>query len=205
MPVYANDYNTPEVGRSFYTDMKYGQKFFTYIVDELPLICKSVFNISSKRKDTAIIGVSMGGYGALKCAYSKPKQYGHVCAFSPPCLFLKGGLAYQRDYGDTDEFRSMYGERLINDFEAIFGQNLEWHPKEDVSVLAREISCEGQMPSTYIACGMEDFLRIENQRFAEEMSTLEFDFTYEEWSGDHTFQFFDKALKKAMKRLYESY
>jgi S-formylglutathione hydrolase FrmB len=72
LPVYANHgktiYVLPEVARSFYTDMKYGFKYFSYITEELPNICKTVFNISADREDTAIIGGSMGGYGALNCA-----------------------------------------------------------------------------------------------------------------------------------------
>ena len=69
LPAFANDYNIifimPEVARSFYTDMKYGLKYFSYITEELPVICKSIFNISSQREDTIIMGASMGGYGAF--------------------------------------------------------------------------------------------------------------------------------------------
>ncbi|MFA4133067.1 MULTISPECIES: alpha/beta hydrolase [unclassified Brevibacillus] len=72
--------------------MKFGFRYFSYISEELPIICKSVFNISSEREDTIIIGDSMGGYGALKCALSKPERYGYCCAFSSPCLFLKEDL-----------------------------------------------------------------------------------------------------------------
>ncbi len=38
----------PEVARSFYADMKYGLKYFTYVTEELPNICKTVFRISAK-------------------------------------------------------------------------------------------------------------------------------------------------------------
>ena len=76
--------------------MKYGLKYFSYITEELFKICKNIFNISSKREDTAIMGASMGGYGALKCALSKPEQYGFCGAFSPAFLFLKDYLNYER-------------------------------------------------------------------------------------------------------------
>ncbi len=49
LPVYAQKYNVlfimPEVARSFYSDMKIGMNYFSYITKELPQICKSNFNI----------------------------------------------------------------------------------------------------------------------------------------------------------------
>ena len=116
LPTYANDYDAifimPEVQRSFYMDMKYGLKYFSYITEELPEICKNIFNISSKREDTAIMGASMGGYGALKCALSKPDQYGFCGAFSPAFLFLKDYLDYQRDTGivEFEDLKAIFGE-----------------------------------------------------------------------------------------------
>lgn len=118
LPVYASDYNAifimPEIFRSFCSDMKFGFECFSFISEELPIICKSVFNISSEREDTIIIGNSMGGYGALKCALSKPEQYGHCCAFSSPCLFLKEDLD---KHGEIEKFRMVYGEQMLKDFK----------------------------------------------------------------------------------------
>lgn len=202
LPTFANDYNVlfimPEVARSFYTDMRYGQQFFSYVTDELPDICKSVFNISAKLEDTAVIGASMGGYGALKCALSKPKMYGYCGAFSSPCLFLKEGLEQQRREGDTNEFRVRYGERIINDFQAIFGEELVWKPHNEILELAKKINKENIKPKIYVACGTEDYFYSDNRRFCKEIEKLDFDFTYEEWAGIHDWYFFNEALKKAL-------
>ncbi|MCE5286719.1 MAG: hypothetical protein LLG02_12845 [Pelosinus sp.] len=202
LPTYANDYNIlfimPEVARSFYTDMKYGQHFFSYVVDELPKICKGVFNISAKREDTAVIGASMGGYGALKCAFSKPEVYGFVAAFSSPCLFLQEGLDKQRTEGHTEEFRAMYGERIINDFEAIFGKELVWTSANEIVELAKKINGEKVKPKIYTACGTNDFFHDDNVRFQGEMKKLDFAFTYEEWAGVHDWFFFNEALRKSL-------
>lgn len=203
LPAYANDYNVifimPEVARSFYTDMKYGLKYFTYITEELPNICRSIFNISAEREDTAVIGASMGGYGALKCALSKPEQYGYCCAFSSACLFLKEGLDRQRAEGETQEFKAIYGEQLIKDFESIFGKQLEWNSKEEILELAKKINHNTTKPKIYCACGTEDYMHEANVRFRDEMETLDHNFTYEEWEGSHDWYFFNEALKKALR------
>lgn len=206
LPVYAAEHDIifvmPEVARSFYTDMKYGLDYFTYVAEELPLICKSFFNISARREDTAVIGASMGGYGALKCALSKPEQYGYCAALAPVCLFLKEGMDYQRAYGKTEEFSNMIGERLINDFEAAFGPELTWSPKFEIVELAKEASRQPVKPELYVACGTSDSLYAENTRFRNEMEPLGFGLTFEEWEGKHDWYFFNEALRRAINRYF---
>ena len=66
----------PDGGLGWYTDMHIGFPWFTYITQELPAICRSFFpNMSEKREDTFVAGLSMGGYGALKCALRAPETY----------------------------------------------------------------------------------------------------------------------------------
>ncbi|TDX44504.1 alpha/beta hydrolase [Orenia marismortui] len=206
LPVFANNYNIifimPEVARSFYTDMKYGLKYFSYITEELPIICKSIFNISSKREDTIIMGASMGGYGALKSALSKPEQYGYCCAFSSPCLYLKEALEMQRMYGHTEEFKQTYGEQMINDFHAIFGSELKWDSRYEIMELAKKINHKKTKPIIYATCGTKDYLREDNIRFREEMKMLDFDFIFEEWEGNHDWYFFNESIKRALKKTY---
>ncbi|HUZ18351.1 MAG TPA: alpha/beta hydrolase-fold protein, partial [Spirochaetia bacterium] len=65
----------PAVGRSFYTDMKHGGAYETFVADELPAIAGEFFPLSAKREDTYIAGLSMGGYGAFKLALNHPERY----------------------------------------------------------------------------------------------------------------------------------
>jgi S-formylglutathione hydrolase FrmB len=189
----------PEVVRSFYTDMKYGQKFFTYVSEELPAICRSVFNITSERENTAVIGASIGGYGALKCALSKPEQYGFCGAFSSACLFLKEGLESMRSPEAVKEVTDAFGEQLVIDFKAIYGEQLEWSPRNDILELAKKVSQQSIQPKIYYACGTEDFFHADSLRFWDEMSKLNLDFTYDEWPGGHDWIFFNEAIRRALE------
>lgn len=72
----------PEVQRSFYTDMACGPKYFTYINQELPTLCRRFFGIQPVPERTYIMGLSMGGYGAMKCAFTAPQQYAGCAGFS---------------------------------------------------------------------------------------------------------------------------
>ena len=56
----------PDGDLSWYTDMKYGGRYFTFMSDELPAVCRDFFpKMSDKREDTFVAGLSMGGYGAF--------------------------------------------------------------------------------------------------------------------------------------------
>ncbi len=182
--------------------MKYGFRYFSYITEELPDICKQVFQISAKREDTAIIGASMGGYGALKCALSKPEQYGWCCAFSSPCLFLKEDLEDFKTKGNTKDFISIFGEQLIRDFQSIFGEGYAWNPEDDIIELAKKVSCQSIKPKIYSSCGTEDPFYSYNRRFRDEMTALDPEYTYEEWPGSHDWNFFNEALRKGLNTCF---
>jgi S-formylglutathione hydrolase FrmB len=205
LPVFANDFNVlfvmPEAGRSFYRDMKHGLRFFTYISEELPDICKKIFNISAKREDTAVMGCSMGAYGALKCALSKPRRYGFCGAISTAAIPLKQHLDGLR--ADPSQWLKTGGtqaEALLRDFYAIFGDDLPWDPGDDLIELARNLAGAPVKPTIYAACGTGDELYKENLYFNSVMEKLDFDFTYEEWPGGHDWYFFNDALKKALQK-----
>lgn len=53
---------------------------FDYVSEELPATVEEAFPFNGKR---AISGHSMGGHGALICAFKKPENYQSVSAFSP--------------------------------------------------------------------------------------------------------------------------
>lgn len=192
-------YVLPEVARSFYADMKQGFRYFTYVTDELPAICRSLFNISSAREDTGVAGCSMGGYGALRCALSRPEAYGMCAAFSSSCLFLREGMEEMRAKGMGPDILAKYGPQLPTDFACAFGRDLEWSPEIDLLALAGKAKEKGTMPKLYAACGDSDFFRPDNAKFAGEMRQLGFNLAYEEWEGGHSFFFFDQALKKAVE------
>ncbi|AEV30063.1 putative esterase [Sphaerochaeta pleomorpha str. Grapes] len=202
LPVFAERYDAifimGEVGRSFYTDMQYGQKYFSYYAKELPQVVKNVFNISAKREDTFAIGASMGGYGALKLAFSNPGEYGGCAAFSPACLFLKEGLGIMEN-NTSEQNNQLFGKQLVQDFQAIFGQDFCSKPEFELTELAQRAFLKGESPSLYLSCGTEDSFLEENRRFNNVLHTMGSPCTFEERTGEHNWIFFNQALEKALE------
>ena len=64
----------PAGGRSFYTDMAHGYRYWTYVSEELPALARAWFPLSDQREENFVAGLSMGGYGAFKLALRQPER-----------------------------------------------------------------------------------------------------------------------------------
>ena len=184
---YARKYNAaliiPEVQRSFYTDMAFGLSYFAFIHDELPQICRRFFSLSPERKYNYVMGLSMGGYAALKCAFHTPERYAGCASFS--------AVTDIRDRVIASEGRA----RL--EFEAIFGKTDEIPESSDIFAMVKKADVE-LLPRFYTAVGEQDELYSQNERFARAIQEKGGDIRYEHWTGIHNWDFWDTAVCKAI-------
>ena len=183
----------PEVNLSYYSDMKHGLDYFTYVADELPEVARSFFPLSRERKDTYVAGVSMGGYGAMKTALRRPETFSRVGAFS--------GSVDLRFWMDL--CRKNKSAAHLRLFENCFGEPPVFEGTEnDVFHLVRRLKEIGtQVPAMYQCCGTEDFLYQANLNFRDLCLKEGLDLTYEEWPGVHEWGFWDVAIQRFLKWL----
>jgi S-formylglutathione hydrolase FrmB len=207
LPIFAKKYNAifvmPEVCRSFYADLKYGRKYYTFVAEELPKVCQKFFNISPKREDAAVIGCSMGGFGALFLALTRPDQFGFCGAISSACIPIKTILEGLRK--DPQPWLNTGPEavEIFTDLKSIYGEELGYRPEYDILELVKNFPGDKPKPKIYSACGTEDDLRKDNLNCRDIIKDTGFDFTYEEWAGDHEWFFFNEALKKTIEFWYK--
>ena len=64
----------PEVQRSFYTDMAYGPKYFTYIAEELPELVNKMFRIPQERRTRLLPASPWAATALCKIGFSKPEN-----------------------------------------------------------------------------------------------------------------------------------
>ena len=208
LPVFAKNYNAifvmPEVNRSFYLNLKYGRKYYTYVSEELPQVCRKFFNISDKREDTAVMGCSMGGFGSLYLALSKTEQYSFCGAISSACLSTKHILEAIRNHPGGPWPQSIPdADEIVSDLKSFYGEDLEYNYDYDMLERVKKFPAGKQKPVVYAACGLEDDLRPDSLSLCKVMKDTDFDFTYEEWTGDHDWQFFNDALIKSIDLWYK--
>lgn len=183
----------PEVQRTFYLDMKYGLNYNTYVAKELPQLVQSMFQISGKREDTFIAGLSMGGYGAMRIGFDNPKQYAGVASLSGLC-----------DISAFQKVKDQLEPGQIGELIAVLGEDLPIEPKNDIYYLAEQVSNlpENKQPKIYTCCGKQDELfglYEQNKQFAQFMNKLPLaQYEYEEWDGVHDYNFWDQAIVKVL-------
>ena len=173
----------PEVQRSFYTDMALGVDYFTYVSRELPKICEHFFGLSTKREKNFVMGLSMGGYGALKCALANPRQYAGCASFSAVTEI---------------ESRTARAEGFGRELQAIFGPEMRIPPEASLMRLLEKRKAF-QLPRFFITCGEQDALYPENCRFAEALEKKGAAYSFSHWPGDHTWDLWDKSVELALK------
>jgi len=173
----------PFGGRSFYTDMRYGEKYYTYIAEELPRLIASIFPVSDKREDHFIAGVSMGGYGALKIGL-KNSSYFSAAAGLSSVADVVGCISMFRDV-----------------FIPVFGESTAVPASENLFTLSETHKNDTQKPRLFLGVGTEDFLYEGNCKLKEHLQNLDYDFTYRESAGIHSWNFWDEYIQYVLEWL----
>ena len=168
----------PEVQRSFYTDMSLGLNYFKFVSVELREICHHFFNTPTAANKSYVMGLSMGGYGALKCALTYPKKFAGCAAFSPAC--------------DIESLMIDNVKMNKKEMKAIFGEKLQ--SKDSIFSLVKKVK---NAPFIYLACGEEDFIFSHSEKLNAALEEKDLDYKYEHWSGIHDWAFWDEAVKRA--------
>lgn len=192
---YAAEYGIavvmPDVARSWYSNTQYGANYFTFVADELPAVCRGYFrNMSDKREDNYVAGLSMGGYGALKVALLRPDRF---CG----CAALSGSLDITREGRDCNlpEWRSIFNFRMEDPAELK-------DTEHDIFGVARKNAAAGiPFPKLYIWCGTEDALVKVNREYRDLLTELGVEFCYEESEGDHSWKWWDLHIQDALRYL----
>jgi S-formylglutathione hydrolase FrmB len=179
----------PEVHRSFYADMVRGNRYWTFVSEELPRVCRRFFPLSDRREDNFVAGLSMGGYGAFKLALTHPDRF---CAAAS----LSGALDRTRrmDVSDkmTEEFRNVFG-----DLSAYPGSG------NDLLYLASELAISRKpRPALFQCCGTADFVYPENVAYKDHLNALNIDLTYREHPGrEHDWGYWDQTIQDVLEWL----
>ena len=189
---YANQYNLavimPSTHLGFYTDMALGNRYWTFISEELPEICHSFFpQLSKRREDTFAAGLSMGGYGALKLGLRKPERFSAIAS-------LSGSVdVYSRTLTFINTKNESYWTQIFGDVAQIAGSD------NDLFAVASKLAMSDQpKPKVFMWCGTEDFLYEYNVAMKNHLSNLSFDLTYEESPGDHQWKYWDQMIKEVL-------
>ncbi|MFC0033034.1 alpha/beta hydrolase [Micromonospora chaiyaphumensis] len=173
----------PQVQRSFYCDEAHGNRYWTFLSEELPQVCRSFFRLSDRREDTFVAGLSMGGYGAVKWALRHPDRFAAAASLSGAL-----NVAHRRHHPtspmDPAVWHTVWGDRDVAG------------PDDDTVALLERSGDD--LPAFYVACGTEDFLYEDNTRFVATARGRGVPVTVDFSPGDHDWGYWDARIQDVL-------
>lgn len=192
----ADTYNLcvvmPSGDNKFYVDSSQsGDKYGTFISEELPDFIERTFPVSRKREDTFLAGLSMGGFGSAVNGLKHPEKFSCLGLFS--AALIKNQILNSRDEDVKDlltkkNYEVMFDLEDAKDYEGSVN---------DYDLLAEKAAENAQeLPKIWMACGTEDSLHGADEAFAKKLKKLGYDVTWSDWKGKHDWIFWQECIEK---------
>jgi len=176
----------------FYVDHADSEQYYgQYVGEELVEFTRQCFPLSTKREDTFIGGLSMGGYGAIRNGLKYSQRFGGIIALSSALLPYRIANATP-DY-EYRNFKYSYLQSVFGDLSKLLGSD------NDPEALINKLKAAGEEPPRlYLSCGTEDFLYDVNLRYHQFLLEEGIDHTYKELPGEHTWDYWDAGIEDAL-------
>lgn len=172
-----------------------GHKFGTFIGEELPGYIRDTFGLARSAQDTYIMGLSMGGFGALHTALKYPEVFGKAAALSSALIVYS--IAGMKP-GDNDNVANYeYYRECFGDLDKVT------ESENNPEVLVKKLQDSGKkLPEIFMACGTEDFLLENNRQFHNFLNENGAKHTYVESAGGHDMKFWDEYAVKFTEAMF---
>lgn len=184
----------PAGENSFYVDNHFtGRDYSRFIGEELISFTRKTFPLSTKKEDTFIGGLSMGGYGALYNGLKYHETFGAIVALSA-ALMVDETLAQLPQkaewFGSTKPF-----------WQGVFGPDLKAAGQSEcnLNVLVNKLlKAKVELPAIYLAIGDDDKLLAVNVDFHEFLEQKQVAHVFRVAPGSHEWDFWDRHLRRAL-------
>ena len=185
----------PEGRRSFYINSADGSVLYSdFVLREFIPHIESKYRIHAGRSGRAISGISMGGYGALRFAFSHPEIFSAASAQSAALI---------TESPQELDAAAHSGAPLGRVLAEVFGNPLDashWNNNSPI-VLAKKNAAGLRKPAIYFNCGQDDnygfnkgadalHLQLQRENIAHE---------YHAYAGDHSLSYFLSHFSEIMQ------
>lgn len=171
----------PDGDNAYYADFPERAEYYhQYIGEELINLTRRTFPLSSRREDTYLAGISMGGGGAIRLGLSYAATFGKVAGLSS---YLVENEAFDPVGHGTNAFKALDDVMMARQASMFsFGM----FGSESTSLVA--------LPEMYLTVGTEDILLESNRAFHQMLNAYEIPHIYREYPGAHTWDYWDARV-----------
>jgi S-formylglutathione hydrolase FrmB len=185
----------PEGRRSFYINSADGSvRYSDFFLQEFVPLIEAKYHIAKGRGNRAISGISMGGYGALRFAFSHPEMFSAVSAQSAALI---------TESPQELDNASRSGAPLGKVLAAVFGSPIDVaHWKESSPFLLAQKNAAGlRKLAIYFNCGQDDNYGFEKGAAAldEQLQKEGVKHEYRSYPGDHSLSYFLDHFAEVME------
>ena len=179
----------PFAQNSYYQDLPYGARFWTFVSEELPVMIRKMFpHASTRREDTYAAGLSMGGYGAWRLGLAKPENYAAVASLSG-VLDLKARIAESK--GELAARGLKFSDYFLDEDDI---------GDADLFTLMEKRAGEKEiLPRFYMTVGTEDFVYRYNCTARDKMNACGISYHYEEHPGRHEWEYWNRHIEGVLR------
>jgi S-formylglutathione hydrolase FrmB len=182
----------PEGDDSYYTNSatRPEDRYEDYIVHDLIAEVESRFPVARDRNHRAVVGISMGGFGAVKFALSHPDLFFFAGALSPALDVPSRPFSIKR-WGQWRHHRSIFGP-----------WNGTTQRENDPLVLARSAD-PARTPYLFLACGQQEGLLPSNRQFAAILERRHFRYEFHIVTGGHNWNQWNAQVPACFRALIQ--
>ena len=187
---------SPNGENSFYLNgLSSGHNFASLVGEELVDYVRRTFGIAQRPEDTYIMGISMGGFGALRTALAYPEVFGKAAGMS--AALIVHDIAHMKE-GDSNPMANYaYYRECFGDLETVE------ESRNNPETLVKELKAAGKkLPEIYMCCGTEDFLIENNRAFHRFLEEQDVPHQYFESPGIHDGKFWAEYAPKVIEWMF---
>ncbi|MGA7924542.1 MAG: alpha/beta hydrolase family protein [Candidatus Sulfotelmatobacter sp.] len=185
----------PEGGRTFYINSADGSvRYSDFFLQEFVPLIETKYRIGKGRNNRAISGISMGGYGALRFAFSHPEMFSAVSAQSAALI---------TESPQELDTAARSGAPLGKMLAAVFGSPIEvahWKENSPFVLAQRNLTALRKL-NIYFNCGKDDNYGFEKGASAlhEQLQKEGVKHEYHPYPGDHSLSYFLAHFTEVME------
>lgn len=201
VPEYLSErYNfaviAPNGENGFWLDgISTGHKYCTLLGEEMLNYVRRTFGLAKSAEDTCILGMSMGGFGALHTGLAYPDHFGRIGAMSSALIVHE--VAEMKPGTDNNVANYEYYRECFGDPQRVLESDN--NPETLVDKLRTQ---NKKIPEIYMCCGTEDFLLERNRAFHQFLESRDVPHQYHESGGNHDMQFWNEYTEKIVRWMF---
>ena len=180
-------------------------RYEDYIARDLVRHVDSTYRTLGDRRHRGIVGLSMGGFGAVTVALEHPDVFSAAASHSGVLSPLYAGphpFAAPAHYHRSIDSLAADWRGIWEAIAPAFGRTIaSWTARDPAQLARRLAAARGPMPALFIDVGTQDRLADQARAFQAELAALGIASTYAEWPGRHDWKYWHAHVGESYRWL----